>query len=518
VVDTGRRSLRVAFALIALSVAPAFGDRTSAERDYLAGEALWAQGKQSEARAIHLRALAELAGPQHERLPRLWLARIHARLGDLAAADALYDAMLSVDRADAEAALMQVEDHTAAKDWDGAELRVRRFLAASPQHQRARELLAWIEEARGDLASELVLRRQLAASQRPDALRDYGRALERSGDWSGARAAYRRAMQAGGSDLSLVRAFERVDRRTSPELAATMTAASDPGATSLGAQVGGALPFGSAHHFVVRAFEERATHEGQDVDAAAVSGALVLVGRNARLASGVELGLSNVRPAAFASGTARLGRVQLSIDGQLGTLWRETPRAVLEGGRVDGVTTHVYTALGSRVVTDAGVQVRRLGLDEMSAHASQVLAWAGADVAAWTSFGSEASGESLDNDLLHPTYLADSIVLSYRHYELWGETPAMFATRLSLAERAQIDSVSVVARKALLRGRLALEARAGGGRDWARDLYLTSAGAALWLGTTARSRLSVSFDVAKESTGALSGERRAGWMAYHVDL
>ncbi|MBL9020206.1 MAG: hypothetical protein JNL83_38830, partial [Myxococcales bacterium] len=134
--DTGRRSLRVAFALIALSVAPAFGDRTSAERDYLAGEALWAQGKQSEARAIHQRALAELTGPQHERLPRLWLARIHARLGDLAAADALYDAMLSVDRADAEAALMQVEDHTAAKDWDGAELRVRRFLAASPQHQR----------------------------------------------------------------------------------------------------------------------------------------------------------------------------------------------------------------------------------------------------------------------------------------------------------------------------------------------------------------------------------------------
>lgn len=515
----GHRSVRVAFALIALSVAPAFGDRASAERDYLSGEALTAQGKTSEARAMHERVIAELAGPQRERMPRLWLARSHARLGDLAAADALYDAMIAADPTDAEAALMQVEDHTAAKDWDGAAERVLRFLAVAPQHQRARELLAWIEEARGDLSSELALRQELAASQKPDALRDYGRALERSGDWSGALSAYRRAMTAGGgSDVTLVQAIERVERRTAPELAATMIAASDPGAVSLGAQVAGALPFGSAHHFAFRAWDERASHDGASTSAGGLSGALVLVGRTARAATGVELGLSNVRPAAFASGSAQLGRVQLSLDGQFGAQWRETPRAVLEGGRVDGATAHVYTSIGPRVVTDIGVQARRLGLDAMESRATQVLAWAGADVAAWTNFANQASGESLDNDLLHPTFLADSLVLSYRHYELWGETPAMFATRLSLAERAQIDSVSVVARKALFHGRLALEARAGGGRDWARDLYLTSAGAALWLGTTTRSRLSVSFDVAKESTGALSGERRAGWMAYHVDL
>ena len=527
-------TLRVALALIALSVTPAFGDRASAERDYLSGEQLWAQGKTSEARAMHERALAELSGPQRDRLPRLQLARIHARLGDLAAADALYDAIVAVDPADAEAALMQVEDHIAAKDWNGAQQRVSRFLTIAPKHQRARELLAWIEEARGDLASELVVREALAASERPQALHDYGRALERNGDWASALSAYRRAVRAGGSDLSLVRAVERLERRMSPELAATMTAASDPGAVSLGAQIGGAVPFGSSHHLAFRAWDERATHDGRVSSAGAASGALVLVGPNARIATGVELGLveftaadgathTRTAPAAFASGSVALanGHLQLALDGQLGSLWHETPRAVLEGGRVDGATTHVFGAfLGNRVVTDTGVQVRRFRLDAMDASpsSSQVLAWAGADVAVWTDFANEAAGESLDNELVQPTYLADSVVLSYRHYEMWGDTSPMFAARLSLAERAQIDQVSVVARKALLRGRLAIEAHAAGGRDWARDLNLSSAGAALWLGTTSRSRLSVSFDVAKESTGALTGERRAGWMAYHVDL
>src|SRR5437868_13353051 len=138
---------------------------------------------------------------------------MHARLGDLAAADALYDAIIAVDPADAEASLMQVEDHIGHRDWDGAQLRVSRFLVIQPAHERARELLAWIEEARGDLASELVVREALAASDRPQALHDYGRALERSGDWASALTAYRRAVRAGGSDLSLVRAVERLERR-----------------------------------------------------------------------------------------------------------------------------------------------------------------------------------------------------------------------------------------------------------------------------------------------------------------
>ncbi len=98
-----------------------------------------------------------------------------------------------------------------------------------------------------------------------------------------------------------------------------------------------------------------------------------------------------------------------------------------------------------------------------SATAKQLLAWTGADLAVWTDYAHQAEGESLDDQLLRPTYLADSAVISYRHYEMWGESNAMFSARMSFAARASIDEVSVVARKALVHGRLALEARLGGG-------------------------------------------------------
>ncbi|MBL0215871.1 MAG: tetratricopeptide repeat protein [Myxococcales bacterium] len=543
-----REAGRVAHALAQFDAAADLLTRAAAvihtpdpELHYLLGEALWTLGRNREARAAHELARTELASHVVERMPRLWLARIDSRLGDLAGADRIYDALIATNASDVEAALAQVELHASAHHWARAEQLVRKFLATSPDHRRAQELLAWIEEAQGDAASELALRKQLASDgQRADAVHDYGRALERDGDWAGALAAYRQARNTpgGASDLSLSRALDRLDRRMSPELAAGMTAKSDPGAIALGAFTGVAVPFGRAHHVAISAWNERASKDGRDSYGGELSAAIALRGRSTHAIAGAKLGLidfsegtgasaahhSRPQPGAFGTAGATVlgGHLQLAVDAELGSVWRESPRAVLEGGTVDSATGHVLgVALANRLVIDSGVKLRRLQLEETmggSPTSKQALAWAGADFALWTNFSSEATGESLDDELLHATYLADSAVLSYRHYELWGDTNPMFDARMTLGDRASIDVASVVARKAVAHGRLAFEARLGGGRDWVRELYLSQAGASLWIAPTSRSRLTLSFDLAKESTGALTGERRTGWMGYHVDL
>ncbi len=508
------------------------------ELHYLLGEALWVLGRTADARAVHTHARTELASPVTERIQKLWLARIDGRLGEVAAADGIYESLIAVNPADEEASLAQVEMHANARNWAQAERAVRRFLGAVPGHRRGTELLAWFAEAQGHLDGELHIRKELATSaDRAQSMSDYGRALERSGDWAGALAAYRKALHLPGADARVTAAVERMDRRMSPELAAGMAAKSDPGATSVAGYVGMAVPFGRSHHVSLGGWHELASNDGRESYGGEVTGGLVFQGRANRAIIGAKVGLysvtfadldakshSRLRPGAFGSAATKLlnNRIELTVDGELGSVWRETPRAVLEGGNVDSVTSHVFGILfGHRLITDTGVQVRRLRIAEQmdgSPQATQALAWIGADFALWTDFAHEASGQTLDDDLLRPTYLADSVVVAYRHYELWGATNTLFSDRMSLANRASIDEVSIVARKALARGRLAIAANAGGGRDWVRDLFLSRVGGSLWIAPSSRSRLSLSFDVSKESTRALSGERRTGWMTYHVDL
>jgi hypothetical protein len=204
-------------------------------------------------------------------------------------------------------------------------------------------------------------------------------------------------------------------------------------------------------------------------------------------------------------------------------LWRETPRAVFEAGRNYSAAGHVYvTALGQRLVIDSGALARQLRLiadqDPSMPHANQLLAWTGADMRVWSNFAKQARGEILDDELHQATFAADSAVVSYRHYELFGDTDPMFASRLALAERAQIDEVSFTLRKVVARGAVALEARGGFGRDWARELWLDRGGFAIWFSPTSASRLSLAFEFARESVQTLVGERRTGTVNYHVDL
>lgn len=317
----------------------------------------------------------------------------------------------------------------------------------------------------------------------------------------------------------------------SPEIAAGVAAKSDPAASSLAAFTGVALPFGRAHQVTLGGWREVASRDGREASGSGLFAALTLRGRSARAITGAQVGMSEapgvasrVLAGAFGSVNSKVldGHAELGLDAELGSTWRETPRAIVEAGRVDAVTTHIFgTLLGGRLVTDTGAQVRQLRLGEPmgeSALASQVLLWGGADVALWTNFSHEAAGETLDDELLHPASFSDSVVIGYRHYELWAESDARFAARLSLADRGSIDELSLTARKAVARGRVAFEARGGGGRDWQRNLLLARAGIALWLATSVRSRFSLTLDFAKESAHALTGDRRSGWMTYHVDL
>lgn len=507
-----------------LSRADGLGALPDPELHYLLGESRWALGQNQLATQAHLLALRELGNAPQARIEKLWVARIYGRLGDRAKADVIYDALGS----DAEAALAQAEMHAVAKEWSAAERAVRRLLATEPKHPRANEMLAWILEAQGDLNDELKVRASLVTEDAgAETLRDYGRALERAGDWAGALHAYRKAAtRTDGHDLELTRALDRVDRRMSVEIAAGAIGRSDPNATGYAGFAGFAVPVGRASQWSIGALHEYVLSNGKDSYASEIRGTFMYRARDASLYAGTKLGLADgvFAPGGLAGASTGLvaGHLTLTIDGEAHTVWRETPRAVFEGGRVDGATSHVFVSLlDEKLVLDSGVQMRRLTLSpgEMGIpDARQTLAWTGADVIAWTNFAHEARGQILDDDLLRPTYAADSFVVSYRHYELSGKTDPMFQSRLALSDRASMDELSMTFRKVLLNGALALDARGGFGRDWVRDLYMGRGGVAVWVSPTSRSRLSLSFELARESVHAFTGERRTGWMNYHVDL
>lgn len=513
--------------------------KPDAELLYLLGEAQWSLGRNAEAIATHKRVLAMLGPAPAQRIEKLWVARIHARLGDRAAADAIYAQLSAADPTDAEVALARAEMHASARDWDAAERAIRGLVAHAPDNKRANEMLAWIYEARGQLADELAIRKKLAGDEAgaPD-VRDYGRALERSGDWAGALHAYRRAAQLpeGEHDLELARALQRVEHRMSVELAAGAIGRSDPSATSIGGFVGAALPFGRASHLAMTVTHEYATSGARDVQSSEVRTAAVLRAAAATAILGVKAGVVDVDASDampvdhnlfavapfMAANTGPLGgHVTLAVEGEIGALWRETPRAVFEAGRSDSIAGHFYlSGLRHRVVVDSGVLARKLRLpaDGVTPRATQLLAWGGADVLVWSDFARQARGEMLDDELQHPTFSADSFVLGYRHYELVGDTDEMFASRLALADRASIDEASFTLRKVLAHGTAAVEARGGFGRDWARELWMGRGALAVWISPTVGSRLSLSLELARESVHALVGERRTGWVNYHVDL
>jgi hypothetical protein len=214
-------------------------------------------------------------------------------------------------------------------------------------------------------------------------------------------------------------------------------------------------------------------------------------------------------------------RLQLLTVGTLDMPWRETASTVREGGRETGVTSVAYALpFGPRLIFDAGVRFRSLVLDPMfdvEATGNQKMALGGVDWVLWAPSTRATRGQFLDDDLRWgSSWLADSLVLSYRHYEAFIEDD--FGGRLDLAERGTIDDVSAIARNTWPDGTFALEARAGGGYDWARDTRLWRTGGSLVLTPFDRVRGSLSYEYANEATSGFVGSRHTAWASFHLDL
>jgi len=110
------------------------------------------------------------------------------------------------------------------------------------------------------------------------------------------------------------------------------------------------------------------------------------------------------------------------------------------------------------------------------------------------------------------------VVLSFRHYELYGRTDPDFESRIALLDRSRIDVATLVVRNALADGRFGFEARGGLGYESTRRNLLSQGGLALYVAGGAASRATISYDMAQETTTGLAGRRHTAWVAYHVDI
>jgi tetratricopeptide (TPR) repeat protein len=288
------------------------GHHRDPELHYLRGEALYALGRRDEARDEHRVAELEIGAGPRSRMPTLWLARIYARRGELRRADLLYESLWPAASLppDAEVALNHADAHLLAQDWAGAERVLRRFLARSPDNLRARRMLAWALESTGDLPAELSVRARLAVDDPSfDAKRDYGRALERDGDYGDALRSYEEAAAetVGAPDATLTAARDRMRYRLTPEIGADLRLRSDPTTTDEHLQVGAALPFASRHLVSIIASHERAQGGWPVADTRGVTRALRPMGGEAhgrRLGFGGESGSGHQRCSAAGASRA----------------------------------------------------------------------------------------------------------------------------------------------------------------------------------------------------------------------
>ena len=527
------------------------GHKRDPELHYLRGEALFTLGRTEEARREHRIAELEIGDFPTDRMEKLWLARVYARRGLYVKADSIYDRMWPDAPAfDAEVGLNQADAHVMNEDWDGAIRVLGRYLSRDCTNVRAREMLAWALEVKGDLDAELVLRQGLSVDAPTSAnLNDYGRALERAANYPGARDEYTGALRAGAKDPegTVARSALRMRLRMTPELAGAFSARSDSQANALRLQAGLALPFGQRHAFSMITWRDESrggfpsasgsvTGLGAAVQVAARRGASLVVGADVRYGSADVSGniaaggtvphsdRQRWRAGAQVEGDAPLGsHVQINVHGDYDEQWSESPITIQEGGTADAVTAHFFLFPRNRwVLLDAGTQLRRLTLaprvGDLEPHADQALFFIGGDIALWNTPQRLLRGEFVDERMVHRTYLNDAGILSYRHYELFTDSDAAFASRVALAPRASIDNLSLVIRKVLVQGHVGVDLRGGGGYDNERGRTLSQAGASLLIAPTWSMRIALSYDMSHETATGLSGTLHTGWVTYHADL
>jgi hypothetical protein len=427
-----------------------------------------------------------------------------------------------------------------ARAFDQAAATLRDLLSVDPSNRRAKEMLAFALESMGDLEGERQVRSGLAA-EFPDDPRiqaDYGRVLERSGEEGAALRAYRRAraLSAGRPPPELDAAIERMSGRTAMEIGTPLLVMSDPDATASRVQAGAAVPFGSRRHFALLGTHYAADgRTNPDVTASDVL-ALTFVQRNGADGSwavGPRLQVVSPRGAArrdVGGGGAIAGRASfgpsLEADGkaEVETPWDEAPVTVLRGGRTTAAEGHLYSHwFSQRLLLQAGARRRRLSIlaaDNQST--SRPRAWqslwiAGADLVLWRKPGAAVQGEMLDEALIAPTTLSSAMTLAYRHYDVSTRTTPEFAAVIGLVPHGLVDEASAAMTVASLRGHLGLELRTGLARDSARQARAWRAGGSVIWAPTPATRFALGYEGATEVASGLVGQRRAGWVSFHVD-
>lgn len=535
------------------------------ELHYLRGEALYTLGRTDEAaREQHIAEL-EIGPNPTDRMSKLWLARIDARKGYIVLADRIYESMLPPPpKFDEEVALNQADAHLMNKDWEGGARVLKRYLSLDPKNVRGREMLAWALEADGDLEGELEVRRSLAEDL-PTAVhqKDYGRALERAANFRGASQQYHAALSATatsaeGPDTTLRVSYDRMHYRTTPEVSAGGQVRSDPQAWSWRAQTGGAMSIGAHHQIGALVWHDdaqdwHANHSlirnqlvvremGSVTGAGAYAmfgsrwGGSLLLGGDARYATATgenELGAQNYGPKHDTSFGGDLEvdspigkNVQVNVHGDLNEQWNDAPVTVEEGGRMTGVTAHLYLFPKDRLfLFDGGVQERHLTLRSVNEGdpaptTNQTLAWAGLDYNLWTNGQHLVRGESLDERMVRRTAMNDAAVLAYRHYELFSniQKASEFYQRISLYPRASIDNGSFIFRKVVAGGRVGFEVHGGLGYDNVQDQVLEQGGTAIVWASSWSTRLLVTYDIVHQTTSGLPGTLQIGWVTFHADL
>ncbi len=504
------------------------------ELHYLRGEALIVLGRTADGQRALDKAATEIGEAPTDRRHVLWLARIHALRGDVEGALALYDSEIArggtVDT-NAEVALLRVETFAFDKRWTDAERELRAFLRDRPDHQRGREMLAWVLDARGKLDESTAVRAVLAQEWVDHARRTeaYARSLERSLRYPEALVQYRHAERLGVDELD--DEIGRLQRRLSPEIAGGVVRRGDPSGVIDGFIAGASIPVHRRAR--VTLLGTRETTSGgpsvvmtQGTMTSATASAIVdgklggLFGAGAT-AQQIDDGSESAIGASAFLRTSPRHQLQLHMRLDYDLPWRESASTIRNGGRYDAASLQLYASPSSRrLLLSAGGHFRRLsltaeGVDAMDA--DQIFGFAGVDWVAWRAPGRVARAEVFDEDLIAPRAMASSAVLSLRHYEMASDNP--FGEQLFLIERSSIDEASGILRHVLDRGgRLGAEVRGGLGYDWGREVRIWRAGGSALLSATASSRLTVDYDVASESGTGLSGRRHVGQVVLHVDL
>ncbi|HKC41308.1 MAG TPA: hypothetical protein VKC15_17325, partial [Gemmatimonadales bacterium] len=194
-------------------------------------------------------------------------------------------------------------------------------------------------------------------------------------------------------------------------------------------------------------------------------------------------------------------------------------------GRTTAAEGHVYSHwFSQRLLLQAGARRRRLSILAADNHStSRPRAWqslwiAGADLVLWRKPGAAVQGEMLDEALIAPTTLSSAMRLAYRHYDVSTRTTPEFAAVIGLVPRGSVDEGSVATTVVSPRGNLGLELRAGLARDSAREARIWRAGGGVIWAPMPATRFALRYEEANEVATGLVGQRRTGWLIFHVDL